>query len=297
MKRGKCFFILAGLIVLYTTGCQNPAAKKEREAGKKVYINGDKLEKIWVTQPALLTPESVLYDAQRNMIYVSNINGKPSEKDGNGFISLINSEGKVVEKKWVAGLDAPKGLGIRGDTLYVSDIQSLVEISIPERKILNRYTDSLAVFLNDVAVDPAGNVYVSDMGGSAVYRLHNGVFEKWVRDKRLKGPNGLYIEGGRLLAGLKDRIVSIDLQSGKISDYILHTGSIDGLESDGHGIYVISDWAGHVYLAAPGKKKILLLDTTPIRMQAADIDFVKTSGMLLVPTFGNNRVVAYRYKY
>ncbi|MCD6202524.1 MAG: hypothetical protein J7K46_12025 [Bacteroidales bacterium] len=49
-------------------------------------------------------------------------------------------------------------------------------------------------------------------------------------------------------------------------------------------------------LPAPGKKKILLLDTTPIKMQAADINFVKTAGMLLVPTFGNNRVVAYRYK-
>ncbi|HHJ10430.1 MAG TPA: hypothetical protein ENK25_06005 [Bacteroidetes bacterium] len=296
MKKRIYYFLIAGLVVLATAGCRNPLDRKQKNMVKKVYINKDKLEKIWVTNPALLIPESVLYDSQRNVIYVSNINGKPSEKDGNGFISLISPDGRVVERKWVIGLDAPKGLGIRGDKLYVSDIQSLVEISIPERKILNRYKDSLAVFLNDVAVDADGNVYVSDMGGSAVYRLRNGVFLKWIHDKRLNGPNGLYVEDNKLLAGLKDRIVSIDIQSGKISDYILQTGSIDGLEGDGCGNYLISDWTGHVYLVSRGKKKIILLNTTPIKMQAADINFVKSSAMLLVPTFGNNRVVAYRYK-
>ena len=292
----KYLFIITGLVALYTAGCQSPATKKEKAAARKAFINEDKLEKIWVTNPVLRTPESVLYDAQRNVIYVSNINGKPSVKDGDGFISRLSPDGKVTDKKWVTGLDAPKGLGIYGDKLYVSDIHSLVVISIPEKKVLKRYTDSLASFLNDVAVDDEGNVYVSDMGASAVYRLHGGIFEKWIRDKRLNGPNGLYVEDDRLLAGLKDRIVSIDLQSREIKDFILHTGSIDGLEADGRGNYLISDWSGHVNLVSPGKKKVLLLNTTAIGMQAADIDFVKSSGMLLVPTFGNNRVVAYRYK-
>ncbi len=305
MKKYSFFVLIALLSPLFVTGCHTTAGrkghgksiKKEVPEFKKAYINEKKLQKVWVSKPDLRVPESVIYDKTGNVIYVSNINGNPGKKDGNGFISKLSPDGHILVRKWVTGLDAPKGLSVVGDKLYVSDIQSLVEISIPSQKVVARYRDTLARFLNDVAVDTAGNVYVSDMGASAIYRLHNGVFEKWLQNKRLTSPNGLYVEGNNLLAGLKDRIVSIDLSSRKIRDYILHTGSIDGLESDGRGHYLISDWSGHVYLAGPDMKKILLLNTVPIHMQAADIDFVKSTGMLLVPTFNNNRVVAYRYIY
>ncbi len=300
MKR--VWLYLPFVLLLAGGGCNTRGGKArevkkiKEEKSKEVYINTDHLEKLWVSRPALKIPESVLYDAKRNVIYVSNVDGKPSKHDGRGFISLLGPDGKVIEQKWVKGLDAPKGLGIYGDNLYVSDINALVVISIPEKKILTRHTDPKAVFLNDVAVAPDGTVYVSDMGASAVYRLQGDHFEKWVVDKKLNGPNGLYVEKGSLLAGLKDRIVRIDLQTQKISDYILHTGSIDGLEADGRGNYLISDWKGHIHLVNTKGEKVLLLDTTPINMQAADICFVPASSNLLVPTFNNNRVVAYRYK-
>jgi outer membrane protein assembly factor BamB len=230
------------------------------------------------------------------VIYVSNIDGKPSAHDGKGFITLLGPDGRVLERQWIKGLDAPKGLGVYGDRLYVSDINILVEISIPDKKIVARHTAPEAVFLNDVAAGPDGTVYVSDMGASAIYRLKGGALEKWVVSKRLSSPNGLFVEKDILLAGLKDRIVSIDLQSREITDLILNTGSIDGLEADGQGNYLISDWKGHVYRVNPRGEKILLLDTTPINMQAADIDFIPGSSTLLVPTFNNNRVVAYRVK-
>ncbi len=304
MNGEKIFIIIVAFLAGFTTGCYHPSGRKKGEklgtaiTGKgKTFINEKKLKKIWVSLPELRVPESVLYDSLRNMIYVSNVNGTPMGKDGNGFISLLDPDGNITEKEWVKGLDAPKGLALFKDKLFVSDRQSLVEISIPEKRIIRRYTDTLSKFLNDVAIDSQGNVYVSDMGGSAIYRLSNGIFMKWVYDKRLQSPNGLFAERNMLLAGLKDRIVSIDMKSRKIDDYILHTGSIDGLESDGHGNYLISDWSGHVHLVRPGGEKVLLLDTTPIHMQAADIDFVIASGMLLVPTFNNNRIVAYRYSF
>lgn len=300
--RKRVWLYLPFLLLLAGGGCNTRGSKArevkkiKEEKSKEVYINTDHLEKLWVSPPELKIPESVLYDAKRNVIYVSNVDGKPSKHDGRGFISLLGPDGKVIEQEWVKGLDAPKGLGIYGDNLYVSDINALVVISIPEKKILTRYTDPKAVFLNDVVVAPDGTVYVSDMGASAIYRLQGDRFEKWVVDKKLDGPNGLFVEKGGLLAGLKDRIVRIDLQTRKISDYILHTGSIDGLEADGRGNYLISDWKGHIYLVNTKGEKVLLLDTTPINMQAADICFVPASSNLLVPTFNNNRVVAYRYK-
>src|SRR5215831_227134 len=74
-------------------------------------------------------PESVLYDPQADIYLVSNINGTPLAKDNNGFISRVSPDsGKVVQLKWIAGgangvtLNAPKGMGIVGDTLFVADI-------------------------------------------------------------------------------------------------------------------------------------------------------------------------------
>ena len=300
MKRSAAW----GLVVLavWLNGCgQGSGASREagqpaRDKEKKVYIDARVLEKMWMSAPVLRVPESVLYDTVRDVIYVSNIDGRPDAHDGKGFIALLGPEGKVRRREWVTGLDAPKGLGFFGERLYVSDINVLVEIDIPTAKVVKRYEASEAVFLNDVAVDAEGRVYVSDMGASAVYRLENGRFSLWVKDPRLNGPNGLLAEKGRLLAGLKDRIVSIDPVSGEIRDYILHTGSIDGLEADGHGGYLISDWRGHVYRVDTTGQKELWLDTTPAGMQAADIDVVAGRSLLLVPTFRDNRVAAYRIK-
>ena len=59
------------------------------------FINAQSFDKVWETEKVLKIPESVLYDEIRNQIYVSNINGKPTEKDGNGFISLLDREGNI----------------------------------------------------------------------------------------------------------------------------------------------------------------------------------------------------------
>ena len=80
------------------------------------------LTKVWTTTAGLKTPESVLFDVQSNKIYVSNIDGEPSTKDGNGFISVLDMDGKMHNLKWVTGLNAPKGQAIYEGNLYVADI-------------------------------------------------------------------------------------------------------------------------------------------------------------------------------
>ena len=64
-------------------------------------------------------PESVLLDSQRNVLYVSNVAGEANAKDGVGFISKVSPDGKMIEAEWVKGLNAPKGLVMDGDKLYV----------------------------------------------------------------------------------------------------------------------------------------------------------------------------------
>src|SRR5918999_5896366 len=94
----------------------------------------DQVQKLWETPAQLKTPESVLYEPTENVLFASSIDGKPDEKDGQGFISKVSPvNGTIIELNWITGLNAPKGMAVNSDDssrLYVSDITDLVEIDI-----------------------------------------------------------------------------------------------------------------------------------------------------------------------
>ena len=88
-----------------------------------------KANKLWETPANLKNPESVAYSPKQDVLFISNVNGKPDQKDQNGFISKVSpSNGSLSDLNWVTGLDAPKGISISNDgsKLYVSDITNLV---------------------------------------------------------------------------------------------------------------------------------------------------------------------------
>lgn len=255
-----------------------------------------KITKAWETSKELKTPESVFFDITDNVLYVSNINGEPLNKDNNGFISKISTEGKIVELKWVEKLNAPKGMGILERKLYVTDIDEVVEIDIKTGKILKKYKADGAKFLNDIAIGSDGVIYISDSGSEAIYSIKDGEISLWLRSEKIKNVNGLWAEKERLLAGTSDDVVAINYKDKNLKNFVSNTGSIDGLVSFDASGYIISDWQGNVHLIYPGKEKEKLLDTTPNQMNAADIEFIKNKKLLLVPTFGDNRVIAYSVK-
>lgn len=118
---------------------------------------------VWETD-GLKTPESARADLGGTFAYVANVNGEPTDKDGNGFISKVAlKDGKIITLEWATGLNAPKGMGQFGDRLYVSDIDQLVEIDTKTGEILKRYEAAGAKFLNDVAVDPSGQILLVTM--------------------------------------------------------------------------------------------------------------------------------------
>lgn len=263
-------------------------------ASQQIYVS-EHLVKKWETSPTLMTPESVLYDAAGDVIYVSNINGQPSSKDGNGFISKLSTSGRIINLKWVIGLDAPKGMGVFNGRLFVTNITEVAEISIADGKIVNRYTAAGSVFLNDISVSPSGVVYISDSQKGFIYKLENGKIEKWVEG--LEGVNGLLCLGNDiLLAGTKNSVVQILTANRRQTALISETGSIDGLVSCGKNSYLFSDWSGSVYRATVSEGKELILNTSRANINAADIDYIPSKRLLLVPTFYDNRVMAYELK-
>lgn len=178
-------------------------------------------KKIWETEKVLNVPESVYYDSQSETIYVSNINGNPSLKDGNGFISQLSPQGKILKLKWAEGLNAPKGIAVYKDNLYVSDVDELVCLRLSDGKILKRIPAPGALFLNDVAADPKGNIYLSDSSkkNSAIYRYKAGRIKVWLKDDKIKSPNGLFYQDGILYVGNSGdgQLKAIDIKTKKIT--------------------------------------------------------------------------------
>src|SRR3954463_2651636 len=159
--------------------------------------------------PNLQGPESARYDKDLDVWFVSNVNGLPSAKDNNGYISRLRPDGSPYSLKFIEGgkkgvtLNAPKGLAINGDTLWVADIDVA--------RAFNKRTGALianvpakARFLNGAAVGPDGAIYMTDTGvifganGQATHPGPDQVFQitrhgaKAVfTSPKLEGPNGI----------------------------------------------------------------------------------------------------------
>ncbi len=267
------------------------AVKKDSTAELPVVA----IEVVWATDTtSLKTPESVLFDKGRNIIYVSNINGDPKAKDKNGFISKITPDGKIEKLDWVKGLDAPKGLGMYKNKLYVTDITKIVEIDIEKGTITKTYNVPGAKFLNDITVDTAGTVYFTDWEANKIHTLINGKLGVWL-DTGLSSPNGLLIENNRLLVASTSSFKSYDLTTKASTEITPEIGAGDGIAYFGkEGHYIVSDWVGTIFLIEPNGTKNVVLDTKDKKISSADIDFITDSRILLVPTFSGNRVAAYR---
>lgn len=258
-------------------------------------LKAQKLEKVWETTQGLKTPESVIYDDKNDVIYVANINGESAAKDGNGFISILKPDGSVKTEQWVTGLNAPKGMAIFKDKLYVSDINQLVEIDIRTGKLIKKYDAPGAVFLNDVTACMNGMIFVSDTRTAKIHVLNGEKLTVWLEGEPLKNPNGLMAENGKLLVG-DNRIFEIDITTKDIKVIIDDAGGVDGLEKNNNGELVFSNWPGRIFIQK-NSKTIKLLDTTAQELKTADIDYALKLNLLLVPTFFGNQIIAYKIVY
>ena len=257
------------------------------------------LEELWSSDQVFKVPESVLYDQKRDIIFVANINGEPAEKNETGFISQLEIDGKIRELEWVTGLNAPKGMGIYQNYLYVSDITDIKVIDIEKKEIVEVIEIPGSSFLNDITIGENGTVYITDSDTNAIYLVSNGEITIWLKGDMLQGPNGLYFEKERLLLASfgQEKFKSIDLESKKIHILSDEIGKGDGIAKDKRDNYVVSSWEGELNYIFKDGRKVHLLDTREQNIGAADIDMIVEDDIVLVPTFFDNRVIAYRLNY
>jgi sugar lactone lactonase YvrE len=243
-------------------------------------------------------PEAARFDPELGVYFVANINGEPSAKDGNGYISRVTRDGKVDSLKFIAGgrggvkLNGPKGLAIKGDTLWVADIDAARAFDKRSGKpVATVDLAGKAKFLNDAAVGPDGAIYFTDSGANLVYRVADGKATVAVEFKDKPGPNGILWDA----AGSRFLIVSFGGTSiyswapGDSAPAVIAEGpgKMDGIEAVSDGRFVVSTWADSSLFVLQGDSITPLVGALP---SAADIAFDEESGRIAVPLLMEDRV-------
>jgi len=258
----------------------------------------------WTITEGIVTPESAYVDPISGFLFISSVEGQPNEKDGKGHIVKATTDGKVVSANWVTGLNAPKGLRSTKGTLWTADIDEVIGIDIATGKITSRIKVSGAQFLNDVATGPDGTVYVSDMMANRILTVKDGKVSTFAEGEDLEWPNGLLIDGGRLIVAawgkpeadfttkVPGRVFALDLATKKKALITPKPiGNFDGLESDGKGGYYATDYlAGKLVHISPKGDVRLVRQFMP---GTADIGFMLKSNTIIIPHMNENKISAY----
>jgi outer membrane protein assembly factor BamB len=291
----KYISLIALSLVIVLASCKGGKGNAN-ENEEVIHVRQFELSEAWRSDTLLMTPESVIYDRKRDILYVTNLNFEPRKKDGNGFISRMDLSGKITDLRWIEGLSSPKGMAIVGDTLFAADVDEIVLMDINKGEIIRKIPVAGGLMLNDIASDSEGNIYISDTDANKIYKYSNGVLSVWLTEG-LNGPNGLYSEKDRLLVasqGGKD-FAAIDL---KTKNRTLITDSInrgDGIVFTGvDGYYIVSDWEGEIFQVSRDNSKTSLLRTKEMQSNTADMAYIEELKLLLVPTFFKNSITAYK---
>lgn len=263
-----------------------------------------------VEKSGLATPESVLYDAVNDVYLVSNINGGPSAKDGNGFISRISPEGNVLALKWIDGsakatpLHAPKGMAIVAGLLYVADLDTVRVFDMKTGKSKGNVALPGATFANDVAAGADGTVYVSDSGVTiddkgitptktdAVWAVKKMKAKALAKGEELGKPNGLYVTDKGVWVNTfgTGEIYLLDAKGARSAVQKV-AGALDGLYVEGDQVWT-SSWEQSALMSGTnGGAFSMAQGGLPA---PADFAYDSKRNLVVVPLFNDNKIVAYR---
>ncbi len=284
-------YILCCLSLL--AACKSPKSNEEmvQQAPDTPTVKTHKLVQKWETDTILKTPESVFYDAKNQVLYVANMDGDAWAKDGKGSISKVGLDGTIINAEWVKGLNAPKGMGLWNDRLFVADLTQIAIINISSGAIEGSIRVAGSKGLNDLSIDATGVIYVTDSQGKRLYRVENN--STTIVLDSLQGPNGVLVRGADLYilnAGAMYK-VNKNKSLSMITDGL--EGGADGIENVKEDDFILSCWAGTVwYLNSDGRKE-MVYDGKSLGKNTADIGFDPVSKMVYVPTFFKNSVIAF----
>ena len=245
------------------------------------------LEKVWQSDSVTLKgPESALFDPKSKSLYVSSMNA--------GTIVRIALDGKVIKNDWVTGLSSNKGSALFNGLLYTAETSAIAVIDVDKASVVKRIPIDGAVMLNDVAVDAKGVVYVSDTRTGKVHRIEGDKSTLYLEN--IPGANGLLTVNNDLYVAGSTTFQKVNTRKEitKIADGF--ESGLDGIVMVAENEFILSNYKGILhYVKADGTNQ-LLLDSRANKIMANDISYDSKTKMLYVPSFGTNRVIAYKVK-
>ena len=254
-------------------------------------------------------PEAAYWHAESRTWLVSNLGGGLSlARDGIGWLARYDDQGRLLDPRWVEGMDAPTGIAAVGNLVYVADRSGVHEIDVRQAKILRTIEIPGSKFLNDVAAAPNGDLFVSDFEANRIYRLNRDRKpEIWLESDRLENPNGLIVDNDDLVIATwgpmtdpktfavkhPGTILKVNLKSRKLAP--LGKGdpiaSFDGIVKVG-GDYFGTDW--------PNGRLLRISKTGAVQAiltgfyQLADLGYNPTSKTIAMPVMSDNRLIFLR---
>jgi sugar lactone lactonase YvrE len=261
---------------------------------------------------SVLTPESVLWDSAQDVYFVSNVNGNPSVKDNNGFISRVKPDSGIETLRFIAAgqngvtLNAPKGLALHGDTLWVADIDAVRAFNAKTGRPLGMVDLRAqgAVFLNDAVFGPDGALYITDTGilfdstGNVTHPGTDRIFRITANRRvsvaaegdSLRRPNGITWDaaGNRFIVvafggptvfawKLGDKLPTVIAQG---------PGSFDGVVV-ARGQLLVSSWADSAISVYQNGNPVRLITGVA---GPADFGYDAKRNRVMIPLFTQNRV-------
>lgn len=286
------------LLLLIFTSCSSNTEQQEEEDPTTSLQEVD--DRITVIDEGLAGPEAVRYDPDQDVYFVSNFNGSSSEADSNGYIAKARPDGSIDSLKFLTGteeapLHSPRGMYITGDTLFVADLKGVHGFNkqTAEQVAFFDFTDFEPGFLNDVAVDTSGVIYVTDTGQARVYQIKESDISI-VADSLADPPNGITLDRNN------DQLVIAPWNGGQIfrsfspadstlQDFITveSGGNFDGIEPYNGSFLVSSQNDSSLYLISNNQESKALIKTGP---EPADIALDTKRDQVAIPYIELDRV-------
>jgi hypothetical protein len=261
------------------------------------------------TIPGFSSPESVVVAGDD--VFVSNLGVKlePMEKDGDGFISKLDRQGRIKSLKWAEKLNGPKGMIAVDGVLYVADIDRVVGFRQQDGKQVFELdlSSTGAKFLNAFARYDDRRLLLSstDLGKVFVIDIKARKFSEMGFDTPPKGPNGMKKAGNHLIvvewgtdgqANGTVKTYKLEGMGAKLDkEYVPSpAGYFDGVVDIGANRWLISNWvkfepAGLLQVLDTRTGKVTVANEKTPLAGPADL-FLDDQGKLWVPGMMEGKV-------
>lgn len=242
----------------------------------------------WVASGEFCEPETVL-PLPDGTLLVSNV--CDFLERGNGFLSLLDARGEPLDWRIVEGLDAPLGMALTDDRLYVVDNNRLRVFRWPGYEPLE-VVDLETTVANDVAVTAVGVAYVTDTAKHMVVEVDPaGGTTVFTGKAQFKGANGIELSGHHLYVG-GERLWRVDIEKQTVEKLGPEwLSDIDGIEFERDGTLQVTPVAGPL-IRYRGEDDFEVLGGDGV--SSANHGYAPGLGLALIPTGFDNTVIAIR---